>query len=203
MNRPRRSDVLSRVVLSPYVPSRVLLVVTLLLMGTGCAVIPQFGPPDIAGPPVPASDTTRVEIPDPETWDKVEQEPEVTPRQTPKREPTRTVENTAPATEDLVPVDQDLPKVPTETETPPSLTVLPPSDELERIETETISGIAEAKQLLESVDSEKLGADDHDKYLTIRGLIEQANQAYERQDLDAAARLAKKARLLAVELTSR
>lgn len=198
MNRASGSDVPSRDVLS-----RVLLVVTLLLMGTGCAVIPQFGTPDIVGPPVPTADTTRVEIPDPDTWDKVEQKPEVTPRKTPKKEPARTVENTPPATEDLVPVDQALPKVPTENETTPGLTVLPPSDELERIETETISGIAEAKQLLESVDSGKLGTDDHDKYLTIRGLIEQADRAYERQDLDAAARLAKKARLLAAELTSR
>lgn len=61
--------------------------------------------------------------------------------------------------------------------------------------------LAEAEKLLEAADRSAWGTEDLDRLAAVKELMEAARTSYAEQDYDAAATLARKARLLATELT--
>ena len=182
--------------------------VSLLLIFAVClsssAALPQFGHPEPKGPPLiePASrDTFRVEIPDPDTWPIAEERksvPETRPAEAPTR-PRAPVPspNETPTEAEVSATDAEVPK-----QTPPAITVSPPKVELEQLETDVLADIAEATRLVQGLKSGDLPDGGQDDLATIHSMILQAREALSKQDVQAAAGLARKARLLAVELTS-
>ena len=182
----------------------VLGILALLGLDSGCALLPQFGEPPIAGPPVSAVDTTRTRVPDPDLWPTATETPAeptlTTERTTPKprtKTPPVTTPDEPPTLEPAVPADS------LEVDVVPAVTVSPPRKELEEIETEALASLKEAKKLINTVDRDKLDSAGQEKLRIVHGFVTQAEEALARQDLQAAAGLARKARLLAVELTSR
>ena len=177
--------------------------VALLGLDIGCALLPQFGEPPTVTPPVVAADTTRTQVPDPDLWPTATETP-AEPVQTtepakprPKPPITTAPEDSSLARTEPVPADS------TVVDVAPAITVSPPRKALEEIETETLASLKEAKRLISSVDTTNLGPEGQDKLRIVRGFVTQAEDALVRQDVQAAAGLARKARLLAVELTSR
>jgi len=182
------------------------LTLSLAFLLGGCAALPQFGNPEPTAPPLiePATrDTLRVEVPDPDTWPIAEENkhvPETRPTEAPSKPratvPAAEAENTPDET-DVTTTVTDLPK-----ETPPAITVSPPKVELEQLETDVLADIAEASRLVQGIEPSALPEAGQDQLGTIHSMISQAREALGKQDVQAAAGLARKARLLAVELTS-
>jgi hypothetical protein len=181
-----------------------LLSLSLAFLLGGCAALPQFGHPEPTAPPLiepAARDTLRVEVPDPDTWPIAEENksvPETPPVQTPPK-PRTSVPSPEdnPAVTDVTATETDVPK-----EVPPAITVSPPKVELEQLETDVLSDIGEASRLVQGIDPGGLPEAGQDQLGTIHSMISQAREALAKQDVQAAAGLARKARLLAVELTS-
>ena len=173
-------------------------------MGSGCALLPQFGEPPQAEPPIVEADTTRVRVPDPDLWPTATEDP-VLPTETTEQTARRSTPKAPP------PTPPDLPtEVPESASsdslgagTAPAVTVSPPRKALEELETETLAALEEARRLIHTVNSDTLDSEGQDRLRIVRGFITQAEEALTRQDLQAAAGLARKARLLALELTSR
>jgi hypothetical protein len=65
---------------------------------------------------------------------------------------------------------------------------------------QVLAELAESDSLLLLAQGQTRSAEDRERLATVRGLIDQAQAAMERDDLDAAANLSHKARLLADEL---
>lgn len=180
-----------------------LTVLIVSLVGWGCALLPQFTEPPATGPVVATADTTRARVPDPELWptaeEKKEEEPARTETTAPAKPrakgPTPPIEAEAAGNDAGAPAD-------TSVAVAPAVTVSPPKQAVEEIETETIASLREAKRLLAAVKLDRLDPAGQEKLRIVRGFITQAEEALQRQDIEAASGLARKARLLAVELSS-
>lgn len=61
--------------------------------------------------------------------------------------------------------------------------------------------LGEAKKLIARIDPGRLLKADKDKLRTVRGLVEQAERALDEEDIQAAEGLARKAKILALELS--
>jgi hypothetical protein len=88
-------------------------------------------------------------------------------------------------------------------EAPPSISVALPEEQRDRLERIARAEIAMAESIIDRI-APRLTADkDREKLQTVRGLVEQTHAALDREDNQAAANLAHKAKLLATELLSR
>jgi hypothetical protein len=86
---------------------------------------------------------------------------------------------------------------------PPMISVQLSPDERVRLAMETEENLAQARQSLGRLGGEGLTAAQMARVETLHGLIDAATAAREKQDLQAAAQLARKARLLADQLVNR
>jgi hypothetical protein len=82
----------------------------------------------------------------------------------------------------------------------PEVSVDLTAEERERLNAESAQDIASARQIIETIDRQRLSADELDKLRIVEGMIHSADEAHRTEDLQAAAGLARKARLLAEEL---
>lgn len=188
------------------IPLLALVLAGLVLVGvdSGCALLPQFGDPPATELPTVAVDTTRTKVPDPDLWPTATETPRE-PTQPDASVATKPKQKTPPAAvpQDPAPEVASAPPDSLEVDVAPAVTVSPPKKALEETETEILASLKEAKKLISSVDPTKLDSKREDKLRIVRGFVTQAEEALSRQDIQAAAGLARKARLLAVELTSR
>ena len=164
---------------------------------TGCAAFPQFGDPPLVGPPAPNDRIRQPEfadslrIPDPEDWTHVSE-----PRPAPSED--QTAEEPALAGPPHIgpPVSAEI----EETKAAP-ITVSLPEGEMAARESRAREELAEAKRLIGGLESGSLQKSEKDKLRNVRGLVEQAERALDEDDIQAAEGLARKAKLLAVELS--
>lgn len=175
---------------------------TISLALPGCALLPQFGEPPATNPTAAAPDTTRAQVPDPDLWPTATDTPAEPVKVTEKAPTKPKVKTTPPAAAPDTPPAEVGASADSIAVVAPAVTVTQPRKKLEEFETETIASLNEAKRLVAAVDPSKLDAAGQDKLRIVRGFITQAEDAMSKQDLDAASGLARKARLLAVELAS-
>lgn len=169
----------------------------------GCALLPQFTEPPAIEPTVATADTTRTRVPDPELWPTAAEIKETEPARTEASAPAKPrprhspppAENGGATAVETSPSD-------TSAVVAPAVTVSPPKQAVEEIETETLASLREAKRLLAAVQLDRLDAAGQEKLRIVRGFITQSEEALQRQDIEAASGLARKARLLAVELSA-
>ena len=163
----------------------------------GCAALPQFGDPPLVGPPAPSEPAApmatadSLRVPDPDEWTHVT-EPKPAPA---KGRPADTPALTGNAEE------QQRPDAAAEESKPAPVTVSLPEGEMAARETRAREELSEAKRLIGGLDSGSLQKIEKDKLRTVRGLVEQAERALDEDDIQAAEGLARKAKLLAVELS--
>ncbi|MEZ4647425.1 MAG: hypothetical protein R3E97_01340 [Candidatus Eisenbacteria bacterium] len=169
---------------------------------SGCALLPQFGEPPATNPTAAAPDTMRTQVPDPDLWPTATDTPTEPVKVTEKTPTKPKVKTTPPATTPEQPRTDVSAASDSVAVVAPAVTVSPTRPKLEEFETETIASLNEAKRLIAAVDPSRLDAAGQDKLRIVRGFITQAEDAMAKQDLDAASGLARKARLLAIELAS-
>jgi hypothetical protein len=176
-------------------------------LGTaGCALMPQFGRPEPVGPPEPGPETTQPDqpeepehhvgiVPHPDTWPRVPY-PDTSKTATSVKKPAapRAPAGSASAAGSR-PDSLEAAKT-------PAVTVSLPEAELRKLEARAREDLDETSRLLGSVEAASLDSSEREKRRTVIGFVAQAESALESQDIQAAANLAHKARLLAEELTS-
>lgn len=169
-----------------------------LVLAAGCGALPQFGEPPLIGPPdyliarlepVGIDSTATLVIPD-----DVAHPP---PRRA--RAPETTTSPVAESPPDSTQVELTEP-VPGSTS---GLSIELSELERARISTAALQDLDATEDLLYTMNNRTFSGPDAEKLRTVHGLITQARTALDTDDLQAAANLARKARLLAVELSNR
>ncbi len=185
--------------------SRVAFVCLAAAFLSGCALSPRLGPPPLAGPPTdlmrsaepdtlvaPASTPTEASTP--------------TASSTRTRAPRATLPKTRTATDStaaatsggqpdsvsIAPAEATLPR--------PALSIDLPESERARLETKALQDLEACESIVSRLGGRNLTTESDEKLRTVRGLLLQAHSALRRRDLSAAANLAHKAKLLAMEI---
>lgn len=176
---------------------------------SGCALSPRLGPPPLAGPP---TDLMRTAEPDtlvapasaPSSTSTSASAPTASnprtraPRATLPKARTATDSTTvtavgAPADSvSAAPIEATLPR--------PALSIDLPESERARLETKALQDLEACESIVSRLGGRYLATEGEEKLRTVRGLLLQAHSALRRRDLSAAANLAHKAKLLAMEI---
>lgn len=164
---------------------------------TGCAALPQFGDPPLVGPPAitestgSAAQSDSVRVPDPDSWSRVSAPPPATPQGRPVADPPFTGPEKPVQSAEIGPAESK----------PAPVTISLPKGETAMRESRARDELGEAKKLIARIDPGRLLKADKDKLRTVRGLVEQAERALDEEDIQAAEGLARKAKILALELS--
>lgn len=86
---------------------------------------------------------------------------------------------------------------------PPAVSIALPEEKRERLERLARAEMGIAERITTQIEPRLTSDKDQEKLKTVRGLIEQTHAALDRDDIQSAANLAHKAKLLATELLSR
>ncbi len=182
--------------------------VILLLSSGGCSIVrvlyaPQFTEHKSITLTV-RRDTTMVAAVD----TTAAQAPQEAPAETPTGESTRPRHGASPhpaATADTTAaLRRETPEQPsiTPAPAPPSVSIALPEAQRERLERLTRAEMGIAERITTQIAPRLKSRADLEKLKTVRGLIEQTHAALDRDDIQSAANLAHKAKLLATELLS-
>ena len=170
-----------------------------VLLLSGCALVPGRKPPAPTEPPPPVVEFPVIQYPEEPPPEEAAAPPQATSTTTGSRTPTPR------ARREAVPDTVAAPQPATEPTAPPSEPVLLQLTEGERVRlsTEMYRDLAVTNVCLQRIDPDRLGREERRTLSDVHDLLESVAKARADNDVQAAARLARKARLLAEDLTNR
>lgn len=175
------------------------LLASFFVISGGCAIIPHRHPstPVIneVGPEAEVDSLASITMGPPDSLARVVVEPSMPSR------PRSPRSGSVPSTPVQEPPSQ-LASPPPEDEPGPSISVEMPNSDRERFEASYRTDIELVDRAIRRFSEDQLPQGDMDKLQTAKGLVSQSNAAFEQQDLQAAANLAHKARVLVEEIAS-
>lgn len=177
----------------------------LIIVTTGCALRLPWGPKRPIGPGVTVHEADSTSLYTDVPYDSLRRLlEEVTRRASiprPRHRPVQSGQDPEPAAADTISVPDTLALAPPDPVTAsPTVSVALPEARRRELRRTALADLAAVNSMVSATEQRILTEAEDQKLQTIRGLIEQAQAALERKDIQAVANLAHKARLLGEEL---